>query len=256
MSRKIIATLAVATLLVTAGCLGAIGDSSADTPTTAADDGADTADRGHDDGRTVQVRANGEVTADPDRAILDVAVRATADDPETARERLSANVSTMRAALAEIGIEDDQVETGHYVIRQDRESRRNDDVTRYVAIHSFEVETDDVDGVGSVIETAVNNGATDVNQVQFTLSEEARSDLRADALTAAMENARADADVLAENANLSIAGVSAVSTGSVDVRPYHAEAMTAAADAGGTNVESGPVTVSAQVQVTYNATAA
>ena len=87
--------------------------------------------------------------------------------------------------------------------------------------------------------------------------DERRADLREDALTAAMDNARADADVLAENADLSIEGVSAVSTGSVDVRPYHAEAMTASADAaGGTEVESGPVSVTAQVQVTYNATAA
>jgi len=254
--KRLIATLAVATLLVTAGCLGALGDSSTDTPTDTTDAADGVADHSHDD-RVVDVRATGEVTADPDRAIIDVGVRATADDPETARERLQENVSSMRAALADIGIADDQVETDHYVIRQDRESRRNEDVTRYVAIHAFQVETDDVDGVGTVIETAVNNGATDVNHVRFTLSDERRADLREDALTAAMDNARADADVLAENADLSIEGVSAVSTGSVDVRPYHAEAMTASADAaGGTEVESGPVSVTAQVQVTYNATAA
>ncbi|WP_162991508.1 SIMPL domain-containing protein [Halostella salina] len=254
--KRLIATLAVATLLVTAGCLGAIGDSSADSPadTTDAADGVD--DHSDHSDRTVNVRASGEVSADPDRAILDVAVQATADDPETARQRLSENVSTMRSALSEAGIPDDGIETAHYVIRQDRESRQTEGVTRYVAIHAFEVETDDVDGVGSVIETAVNNGATDVHHVEFTLSEEARNDLREDALSAAMENARTDADILAENADLSIAGVSSVSTGSVDVRPYHAEAMMASADAGGTNVESGPVTVSAQVQVTYNATAA
>ena len=248
--KRLIATLLAAVMLVTAGCAGGIG-STGDTANDGGENGA-VAQQAPD--RTVSVSASGEVTADPDRAVLDVAVEATDEDPETVRQRLAENASQMRSALEEMGIEDDQITTQHYVIRQERESRENPDVTRYRGIHAFEVEIDDVDSVGSVVETAVNNGATNIGSVRFTLSEDARADLREDALGEAVDNARADADVLASNTNLTVTGVSSVSTGRVDVRPYRAEAQTAAAGDAGTNIESGPVSVTAQVQVTFNAT--
>ena len=249
--KRLIATLLTAALLVTAGCTGGIG-SAGDAANDGGANGA-VAQQGQPD-RTVSVSASGEVTADPDRAVLDVAVEATDEDPETVRQRLAENASRMRSALEEMGIEDDRITTQHYVIRQNRESRENPDVTSYRGIHAFEVEVDDVDSVGAVVETAVNNGATNVGSVRFTLSEDARTDLREDALGEAVDNARADAEVLASNTDLTVTGVSSVSTGRVDVRPYRAEAQTAAAGDAGTNIESGPVSVTAQVQVTYNAT--
>lgn len=249
--KRFIAPLAVALLVVTAGCAGGVSDLG--------DDG--TNDVGMQDGTsndadapTVTVGASGEVTAEPDRALLAVGVEATADDPETARQRVAENVSALRTALSDLGLDDDQITTERYTIREDRESKREGGgPTTYRAIHSFEVEVENVDEVGTVIETAVGNGATDVGRVQFTLSEESRADLREQALADAMDNARADAETLAENANLTISGVDGVSTNAVDVRPYHAEADMAATS-GGTEIESGPVSVTAQVQVTYEAT--
>jgi len=249
--KRLIATLAVAAMLVTAGCASAIGSSS-DSPSGGSP--AADADQQRQPAKSVSVSASGEVTAEPDRAVLTLGVEATADDAETVRQRLSENVSEMRSALEEIGIDDDQIETEHYVIREDRESRRNEGPTRYTGVHSFRIEINDTDSVGSVIETAVNNGGTNVGRVSFTLSEETREELREQALSNAMDNARSDADILAENADLTITGVTSASTGSVHVRPYRAEAQTAAAGAGDTSIESGPVSVTAQVQVTYNAT--
>jgi uncharacterized protein YggE len=253
MTRKqLVASLAVAVLLVTAGCAGAIGNSSespADGNTASAADAQQ-----QQPAKSVRVSASGEVTAEPDRAVLTVGVEATADDAETVRQRLSENVSRMRSALEEMGIDDDQIQTEHYTIREDHESRRNEGPTRYTGIHAFRIEINDTDSVGTVIETAVDNGGTDVGRVSFTLSEETREELREQALSNAMDNARSDAEVLAENADLTITGVTSASTGNVHVRPYRAEAHTAAADAGGTSIESGPVSVTAQVQVTYNAT--
>jgi uncharacterized protein len=56
----------------------------------------------------------------------------------------------------------------------------------------------------------------------------------------------------ATNANLTISDVDSVVTSVGNVRPYHAEAnMAASSD--GTDIESGPVSVTAHVQVTYNA---
>jgi uncharacterized protein YggE len=249
--KRFVAPLAVAVLLVTAGCLGGVtglGDAGSNDVGVTDEQNADR------ERSTISVGATGEVTAEPDRAILNVGVEAKADDPETARERVAENVSTLRDALADVGLDSEQVTTQHYTIREDRESRRDDTrETTYRAIHQFEINVENVDEVGTVIETAVNNGATNVGRVQFTLSEESRANLRERALSNAMSNARHDAELLADNANLTIVDVKSASTGSGNVKPYRAEADMATSGAN-TDIESGPVSVSAQVQVTYNAT--
>ncbi|WP_458210094.1 SIMPL domain-containing protein [Haladaptatus sp. NG-SE-30] len=249
--KRIVAPLVVAVLLATAGCLGGVAGLGEDSSTGAEPtDGSNTAGANS----KISVSATGEVTAEPNLAILIVGVEATAANPATARKQVAENVSTMREALANVGLDDDQVTTRHYTIREDYESKRDEaTVTRYRAIHTFEIEVENVDQVGTVIETTTDNGATNVGRVQFSLSEETRSELREQALTNAMNNARSDAELLATGANLTIVDVASVATHTGYVQPYRAEASVAASS-DGTGIESGPVTVTAQVQVTYNAT--
>ena len=264
--RRALAALAVAALLVTAGCAGFVG-STGDAPerdsSRAQNDAANpqmTAADGST-GRTISVSAGGSVTADPDKAVLHVAAQATADSASEARERLAENVSSLRSALVDAGIPEDNVTTEYYNIRQVNEPRKPTETgdsgaaTRYRATHALSIEIDDVDRVGEIIQVAVDSGATDVRHVEFTLSDATRDELRDTALRQAMSNARADADVIASAAELEIDDVLSASTGGTHVSPYRAE-MTAAADAGGaaTSIDSGPVTVTAQVQVTYDAT--
>lgn len=249
--RTVLSVLAASFLLVTAGCVGA-GSPFGETDSAAASTGAAATNQSGADA-TISVGASGETTAQPDRAVATVGVEATAADAETARQRVAENVSTLREALADAGLDDDQITTQHYAIRQDPETRRSESgPTRYEGVHSFEVQIEDVDEVGTVIETAVDNGATNVGRVEFTLADETRSELRDEALAAAMDDARSNAETLASNADLTVAGVESVSTSDVNVRPYRAEAELAA-DSAGTSIESGPVTVRAQVQVAYEA---
>jgi uncharacterized protein YggE len=100
---------------------------------------------------------------------------------------------------------------------------------------------------GEVIDTAVDSGATSIDGVQFTLSDEQRASLRATALDRAMSAARTDADGLASTADLTITGVRHVSTGAEFV-PYASARFEDA-----TTLQPGPVTVQVSVDVTYAA---
>jgi len=232
----------VAALLVTAGFAGALGPD------------ATNAQQAESDGQTIDVAASGQAQAEPDQAVLRVAVVATGDDADTVRERLAENVSQMQAALTEAGVPDDQIRTVAFNIAQ-RYDPETDEPRGFEGVHAFEVTLSNVSRAGTVIDAAVANGADRVDSVELTLSEDRRREVRADALRDAMANARSDADVLAESADLQITGVHSVSTGDVSFQPFRTEALEA--DAGGegaTTIDPGPVTVSAQVQVTYNAT--
>ncbi|WP_135852329.1 SIMPL domain-containing protein [Halorussus salinus] len=248
MSRRLLATVGVALLLVTAGCAGGLN------PAASANAQTDQTNQSDNGGESISVSASGQAEADPDQAVLQVAVLASGDDANAVRERLAENATRMREALRNAGVTDDRVRTVQYSIDQQyREENGERRPAGFRGIHAFEITLSNVDRTGPVIDAAVSNGAAQVQSVELTLSEERRREVRADALRNAMDNARADADVIAESANLSVSGVHTVSTGDVGFSPVRAEALTAQADAG-TQIASGPVTVTAQVSVTYNAT--
>jgi uncharacterized protein YggE len=255
MRRDALGALALALLLATAGCSAfSTPDASArqnvddgqnvDDPAAEMDD-----DRGTD--RTVRVSASGSAETAPDQAVLRVSVVATGDDASVVRDRLSENVSQVREALADVGV--DSVRTLNYDIDRNYRAREEPDAPEYRGRHTLEVTLKNVSKVGEVIDAAVESGATNVEDVRFTLSEEKRRNLRQDALADAMENARSQADTLATEANLEITGVHDVSTTERGPRPHRYEATAGAAD-GGTSVDAGPVAVNVNVRVTYNAT--
>jgi len=209
--------------------------------------------------RTIQVAATGSTETQPDKALVRVSVEATADDPTTARNRLAANVSTMEAALADAGIDESGIRTTDFDLRERRDRRpperdgKGEPDPEYWASHQFVIEVEDVDRVGTVVDVAIDNGATNVDDVRFTLSDETRQELRTEALETAMSDARQQAETIASSADLTITGVYSASTTDVHV-PTRRVAMEAAADGGGTSFNSGPVSVTATVEVTYNAT--
>lgn len=235
----------VAALLVTAGIAGAL--------TTGQAPGQAQVQNQNSMSDTVTVSGSGQVQAEADRAVVRVAVLATGDDIGTVRNQLSDNASSMRDALRSSGIDDGQIRTNYYDISsQERYGGPREEEPKYRAIHSFTITVEDPGEVGAVIDTAVSNGASEVDGVEFTLSAEKREQLREDALEAAMDNARSEASTVAGAEDLRVSGVDRISTTDFDRSPYSVErAALAAGDGGGTSIDSGPVTVSASVTVVY-----
>jgi hypothetical protein len=250
-TKTALASLALAGLLLTAGCSTSLAPSSAAaSPDTA----------GESPAKSISVAASGVAETSPDQAVVSVAIVATGDDASTVRERLATNASDLREALADAGIDSDQIRTEHYDIqREHREPRPTTGgeeraEPQYRGFHAFEITLSDTTKAGEVIDAAVGSGADRVEDVRFTLSEEKRRQLRQDALEDAMTNARSQADTLASEADLSVDGVHSVSTTERRYRAYETAVAAADAGGGGTAIDSGPVTVTTQVSVTYNAT--
>lgn len=254
MRRTALTALTLALLLGTAGC-SAVATNGGSAPTT--DHQAAPADGPT---RTIQVSASGSAETAPDQAVIRLSVVATGDDPGDVRTRLARNVSAVRSALEDLDLGVEQVRTVEYDIgRGERELPEGAERERpaYRGEHGLAVTVDNVSRVGDVIEATVDAGDGDVRiqGVRFTLSEETRRGLRQQALADAMDSARAQATTLAREAKLDVAGVLSVSTTERDFQPRTVERTAAAGDAP-TMVESGPVSVSVTVQVTYNATSA
>jgi uncharacterized protein YggE len=256
-----LAVVGIAALLVLAGCAG-----GSTQPTATADAPAQSTDRTPGTSAadsTIRVVGSGSADAEPNQAVVRVAVVAVGPDAATARQRLATNTSRMRTALEEIGIGEDRITTSRYDIYQDRRRPREEGAeprVQYRASHDFEITVTDPDRVGEVIDTAVRNGATEVDDVSFTLSADRRRTLEGRARSAAMADARAKARALATDANLTVTGVRVIRTASRGVpRTYDAGAGGTATEtpvatpAPPSDIESGPVTVTTTVEVVYEA---
>ncbi len=254
--QRTLAVVAVALLAATAGCSALVGTSS---PTVNDPQDVSGPSDGDGAGRTVAVGAGGQVSTAPDRAVVRVAVTARADSVETVRQRLAENALRMRDALREAGLGTDQITSARYDIGRNYEHEDRPSEPEFEGHHAFVVTLDEPDRAGEVVVTAVRNGATNVDEVRFTLSPETRRELRERALSRAVANARDRATVAANGTGLELAGVRTVRTGDVSVEPVRREdvAFATAGDGGGgarTSFGGGEVTVSARVTVVYNAT--
>jgi len=241
--RRTLLTVALVAAVVVAGC------AETGAPGAAADES--TSDR------RVAVAASGSAAGSADQAVVRLGARTTDRNVVDARQQLARNVTRMREALVEAGVEESRIATTRYDIFRDLERPDRDGaepVVRYRADQEFEVTVDDTEAVGTVIDTAVRNGATDVGGVEFTLSAERRDRLDRTARRRAMDSARDRAEQLADAANLTVVGVRTVRTvGEEGPRPVVEAAQTPTPTAGGadTDIESGPVSVTVRVEVVY-----
>ncbi|MFB6165641.1 MAG: SIMPL domain-containing protein [Haloarculaceae archaeon] len=206
-------------------------------------------------GKTIAVSAEGTASAAPDEAIVEVAVVAEGDDPAAIRDRLASGAADLRAALRDANVPADQVETTEYRIDQaPRYPEKTETEPAYRGVHAFRIELPDTDRAGPVVDAAAGTGA-EVRSVSFTLSKGSEADLRDAALRDAMNGARRQAGTIADAGDLRVVGVDSVDATAGSVRPVRYEATAVAAGgSGGTSIEGGDVTVTANVRVVYNAT--
>lgn len=244
----IVAGVAAVLVLATAGAVATgLGTAGAQSTAQPAD-------------RTVSVAATGSADASPDQAAIHVAATAGGNSSADVRDALAADTEALRNALDELGVD---YETGHYSIQRTDEERRphregaaSTPAADYRGVHTFRVTLDDPGRTGVIIDAAADAGA-EVSNVEFTLSEEKRTELREDAIRNAMADARAQADTIADAGDLRVTNVATVDASQGRYVPVRYEA----ADGGGgaaaeTVVSEGEVSVSYRVEVTYNATTA
>lgn len=204
--------------------------------------------------RTIQVSASEQLSAEANQAVVTVGVVRRADDATTARKQVARNVSQVRSALESDGIADSQIETVSYRIGEARDDR----LAEYRAGHLLRINVSDVEAAGTVIDTAVASGANEIDDVRFGLDDASRDRLEERALEQAVATARGKARTIGGEANLSVTGVRHVTTSNVGYQPSRERVYLTSADGAGgaaTSIEGGPVSVSAQVTVVFEAAA-
>lgn len=190
----------------------------------------------------------GEVTLRPDRATVSVTIRTIAPEPDEASSRNLAIAEAVTSAIEALDLEPDSLRSTGVRIGPNREyTPEGPRDAGYFAQRSLRVTTNELSDVGRIIQAAVGAGATSVDGVAYSSSEEESA--RAEALARAVEKARADAAVIATAAGGRLGSVILLSTEGVAVpRPMvEGEMMALGRSADQSMPEPEDLTVTAQV---------
>lgn len=201
--------------------------------------------------RTVQVTGVGEMRVEPDYALVRLGVQTDADTASEALDQNSTQMQDLIEALREAGIPANNIQTQTVRLNPRYESRPNDNnptLAGYTAYNIVEVQTEDLDTLGDLLDQAVTAGANTIETVSFqTDNTEAQVD---QARELAVENARHKAEELARLTNATLGSIVEVQETSTfpgpSPRPF--EAGVAAADV---PISPGTQTISVQVQLTW-----
>lgn len=244
MSRKYLPVVAVlGAIVVTAALMTAA-------PSGAQDSG--------EDGNEMRVTGSGEVEAEPDRVKVRLGVDVTGETAGEARSEAANRSSDVVAALEDLGLSDDAVETTRFSIRPER-SREPETkervVTGYRAENTVTVTTRNVSLAPEIVDAAVRSGANDVDNVRYGLTDGARGTARDRAIREAVKLAESEAASTAGELGVDLGAPSSVTVGSTDVRVYAASYDVAsgapAAESTPTTLRPEDVTVTARVELTY-----
>lgn len=193
----------------------------------------------------ITVQGTASVASVPDRAELSFGVESQG---ASANAALAANAAEMRRVLAALKAAGATDLKTQYVSLSPRLNEQTE-VQGYVATNSVSATIKQLGRAGAVIDAAVNAGA---NQVYGpSLSRGDQSELYRQALKAAVANARASAQALAEAANVSLGRVAAIVEGGGAPQPLPFAASAKAEDAASTPIEGGTQQVTATVSVTF-----
>ena len=206
----------------------------------------------------IEVTGTGETQISADTAVISLGVSARDKDVLQAQQKVNAVIAAIRQRLAEKGVPEESINTDYmniyaiYDYNGDLEM-----VSAYSASSTLAVKVTNMEDVGMLIDEAFAAGANTLNGISFSASDTEAA--KAESLKAAIAEAKAKAEVIAEASGLKITGISVISEGgtynySNTVGNFSAKTMDRGEEAAaGTVVQAAKLIVSATVSVTYTA---
>ena len=201
---------------------------------------------------TIVVSGTGRVSVVPDVAELRLGVAITQPTVALARSVAAEAMAAVLAAVLGAGVVQRDVRTTLLSVqpRHDYRDGRAPKLTGYDLSNVVEITVRDLGQLGAVVDGALGAGATSLDGLSFRVADP--GDAERAARTAAVVEARSRAEILAEAAGVTIAGVADIREGgSPPTWPQAtSERMMLAADSG-TPMEAGATEISVTVSVAF-----
>ena len=170
--------------------------------------------------RTITVNGTGTAQVEPDRATVRMSIIAREPTLDAAQEQVARVANAVLRMTDRMDIDRDKVDTTGASVRPDyrwNRDKEEQELRGYIAERQLAVELDELDKLGAVIEGAVKAGVNQVSPPQLDSSR--RKDTYRLALRAAADDARANAEQLADTLDARLGKVISVSSSANMPRP-------------------------------------
>lgn len=164
--------------------------------------------------RTLVVTGEGQVSVEPDMAVLNLGVSHEAMTAKAAMDATSQEVGEVLETLAAAGLEGRDVQTASVSLSPRWDHRNRDEPPRvvgYVASNTLTIRVRDLGELGGVLDRVVGSGANQMNGLSFTLAEPRPA--QDQARVRAVEDALAKARLLADAAGVTLGPIRQLSEG-------------------------------------------
>jgi uncharacterized protein len=122
--------------------------------------------------RTLKVNGKGMVEAEPDMVLISVAVITKNINLQTAQSLNDEISKNLINALLQLEIAKEDIKTSSYTIFPEYDYVEGKQIFNgYNVTHVLDIKVRDINMAGEVINTAVRNGANQINRVDFTLED-------------------------------------------------------------------------------------
>ena len=220
----------------------------------------------HDDGGNgpkledvprLTVRGEAELERPADQVQMSIGVVTEGNEAGDALKENNRIMKDVVQAIEKAGLSKDDYETGQFRIRPQysRRPRQPDpewkpQIIGYQVVNSVTVKTQKLDLTGKVIQSANEAGANTVEVMGFSLADQRK--YRAEAIREATQNAKADAEALADAAGVKLERIITINLDQAPMQPMAMHrAARAEADTGAPPIEPGDVTITANVTIVY-----
>ena len=213
---------------------------------------------------TITITAEGKVTAAPDIATMNASVQVQDSTAAAATAKLNTKASAVVGYVKVQGIDAKDITTSNYNVSPQYDytnmiPAKQPSVTGYMATETVTIKIRDLTKVGSLIDGVVQNGANNIDGINYTFDNP--DNIREQARELALTNAKAKAESLASAAGVQLGKLVTFSEQSATTPypvPYAMNSVASPAGIGGgakvapvAPSEPGTQDITADVSVTY-----
>ena len=173
----------------------------------------------------IVVTGTGSAEVQPDRVTIEFTILSRAKSAADASEGSAQRTKPILAALHTLGVPDSAVTSAGFAVQPPWDPKRGiRKENESVATHRIRVRVSEIRTAGAIVEAVLDNGADRIETVSFSVS--STDSARQAALTAAVKQARGDAEVMARAAGGELGSLIEVTTQGTAAPPQAYEIRT------------------------------
>lgn len=200
----------------------------------------------------INVTGRGEVSVAPDMARISLGVTREDESAAKALDAMSVQLERVIAELSAAGIEGSDIQTSsvRLDLRQDYNSTSGvNRITGHIASSDVQITVNDLSGLGAVLDAVAEAGATQMNGLQFDVSD--RDTHLDEARRLAVVDARAKATLFAQAADVTLGSLIELSESGA--APTHYQAEAAFSRSASVPIAPGEIDIFATITMRYTA---